>query len=47
MFEKLINTAPMFCNSKTGGEKMEPRIEDYTDSTCVASTGGDTGFMRL
>ena len=22
------------------GEKMEPKVEDYTDSTCVASTGG-------
>jgi hypothetical protein len=23
-----------------GGEKMEPRVEDYLDSTCVASTAG-------
>ncbi len=31
-----------------GGVKMEPRIEDYLDSTCVASTGGDiTKFMEL
>ena len=25
----------------TGGEKMEvPKVEEYLDSTCVASTGG-------
>ena len=25
--------------------KMEPKIEDYTDSTCVASTGGGLSAM--
>jgi hypothetical protein len=27
-------------NRLDGGEKMDPKIEDYTDSTCVASTAG-------
>ncbi|MGD2247089.1 MAG: hypothetical protein PVF58_01700 [Candidatus Methanofastidiosia archaeon] len=22
------------------GDRMEPRVDDYMDSTCVASTGG-------
>jgi len=25
---------------RKGGEEMDPRVEDYMDSTCVASTGG-------
>lgn len=36
-----------FCNHgmkrithQKGGDTMEPRVEDYMDSTCVASTGG-------
>jgi len=24
----------------SGGDQMEPRVEDFTDTTCVASTGG-------
>lgn len=25
---------------KRGGEEMNARVEDYIDTTCVASTGG-------
>jgi len=39
--EKFINNAEItLLHHKKGGVKMEPKVEEYKDSTCVASTGG-------
>jgi hypothetical protein len=29
---------------KPGGENMTPKVEEYMDTTCVASTGGKMFF---
>lgn len=39
----LLMLVPTRPNENHGGDKMNPKVEDYLDSTCVASTGGNTG----